>query len=217
MDKKYESDLTPREKRQLELQKLKNMNTGQKIDYLWTYYKWVLVVILIVILVIYLGVTMYRNIRTTELLSIAVIDADTATEENQARMEEDLLEWLQSGKGYEEVSVDTSIQSGEDYVSTAKRVATIGSGAMDLLICGEEAYDSFAEQDVFLSWEEVLGDQYQTYEPYLVDGKLDLSRSEKWQSYHLASYEPAYAGVYVSSENSENVVKFLEYFFEVAS
>lgn len=214
MDKKYESDLTPREKRQLELQKLKNMNTGQKIEYLWTYYKWVLVVFLIVILVIYLGVTMYRNIRTTELLSIAVIDADTASEENQARMEADLLEWMQTGKGYEAVTVDTSIQSGEDYVSTAKRMATIGSGSMDLLICKEEVYNSFADQDVFLPWKEVLGDQYQTYEPYLVDGKLDLSRCEKWQSYHLVSYEPAYVGVYVSSENNENVIKFLEYFFE---
>ena len=36
--KKYESDMTKKEKRQFEKQKLSNKTSKQKIEYLWDYY-----------------------------------------------------------------------------------------------------------------------------------------------------------------------------------
>ncbi|HIR25025.1 MAG TPA: hypothetical protein IAB34_05930, partial [Candidatus Egerieimonas faecigallinarum] len=44
MEKRYESDMTPKEKRELERKKLASMTLGQKIGYLWEYYKiWLLI------------------------------------------------------------------------------------------------------------------------------------------------------------------------------
>ena len=37
--KRYESDMTPKEKRELERKKLKQMTAGQKLEYIWAYYK----------------------------------------------------------------------------------------------------------------------------------------------------------------------------------
>ena len=33
--KRYESDMTPKEKRELERKKLKQMTAGQKLEYIW--------------------------------------------------------------------------------------------------------------------------------------------------------------------------------------
>ena len=37
--KRYESDMTPKEKRELEKKKLKQMTFPQKVEYIWAYYK----------------------------------------------------------------------------------------------------------------------------------------------------------------------------------
>lgn len=212
MERKYESDLTPKEKRKLELEKLRGMTLGQKAEYLWTYYKWVLAAAAAFIFLIGLAVSIYSGIRTEQLLSVAVLDAD-AVEEDREKLEQDLLELLRTRDRYQSVMVDTSVQSGGDYAAAAKRVATIGSGEMDLLICSKEVYGSLEEQEVFRSWPSVLGEEYKTYEPYMENGRLNLAKSSRWQSYHLTSYEPVYAGVYAGSENEKNILRFLEYFF----
>ena len=212
MKQKYESDMTPKEKRQAELEKLRGMSLGEKAGYLWTYYKIWLFVPVILIFVIWQGMQIYHNMQEVELLSVGVVDTNLNTEEGQEAFESDLLELLGTGDENEVVALDTGLSSGDDSASAMKRATVLGAGTLDLMICGEELYDSYDAQGAFADWEEILGEDYGKYESYFVDGRLDLSRSAKWDSYGLVIYEPVYAGALVSSENTEALRQFAEYY-----
>ena len=212
MNQKYESDMTPKEKRQAELEKLRGMSLGEKAGYLWTYYKIWLLVPVILIFVIWQGMQIYHNMQEVELLSVGVVDTNLNTEEGQEAFESDLLELLGTGDENEVIALDTGLSSGDDSASAMKRATVLGAGTLDLMICGEELYDSYDAQGAFADWEEILGEDYGKYESYFVDGRLDLSRSAKWDSYGLVIYEPVYAGALVSSENTEALRQFAEYF-----
>ena len=214
MEVKHESDLTPKEKRQLEFQKLKAMTLGQKIEYLWTYYKVWLVVLLAVILVGSIVATMIQNGMKVELLSIAVVDADLNAQDGVDQMQGDLLSYMGTGDKYETITVDASSRSGEDYTDVTKRMVLIASGTVDLFICNQDTYEEYDEQGGFREWSEILGDDYGQYEQYMTDGVLDLSKSEKWQEYGITYYEPVYAGVLAASDKDENLKQFVEFFFE---
>lgn len=210
MKQKYESDMTPKEKRQAELEKLRGMSLGEKAGYLWTYYKIWLLVPVILIFVIWQGMQIYHNMQEVELLSVGVVDTNLNTEEGQEAFESDLLELLGTGDENEVIALDTGLSSGDDSASAMKRATVLGAGTLDLMICGEELYDSYDAQGAFADWEEILGEDYGKYESYFVDGRLDLSRSAKWDSYGLVIYEPVYAGALVSSENTEALRQFAE-------
>ena len=60
--KRYESDMTPKEKRELERKKLKQMTAGQKLEYIWAYYKPHMAVALgIILLIVFIGQMIYRS------------------------------------------------------------------------------------------------------------------------------------------------------------
>ena len=204
--------MTPKEKRQAELEKLRGMSLGEKAGYLWTYYKIWLFVPVILIFVIWQGMQIYHNMQEVELLSVGVVDTNLNTEEGQEAFESDLLELLGTGDENEVIALDTGLSSGDDSASAMKRATVLGAGTLDLMICGEELYDSYDAQGAFADWEEILGEDYGKYESYFVDGRLDLSRSAKWDSYGLVIYEPVYAGALVSSENTEALRQFAEYY-----
>ena len=71
MEKRYESDMTRKEKRQNELKKLKSMPFKQKAAYIWEYYKGVFAGIIIACVIISIGVQMFQNSQLKSLLSIA--------------------------------------------------------------------------------------------------------------------------------------------------
>lgn len=214
MEKKYESDLTRKEKRQMEIEKLKSMSFKKKVEYLVTYYKWVLLVLLVAVFFISMGVNIYRGIRQKTVLSVVIADAVYDEESQVEKLQTDLLKLLGSGKKNEEVMIDTSAVSGETYGSAMKMTVVMSAGDTDILVCSGETYEEYAAQDAFLSWEEILGADYEKMQPYLEEGKLNLSKSEKWRAYHLTVYEPAYAGVLRSSDKKEEAVRFAEYFSE---
>ncbi|MDF2513942.1 MAG: hypothetical protein K0S04_3808 [Herbinix sp.] len=192
MDKKYESDLTFKEKRKLELQKIKNLSWQKRMEYLWTYYRYLIIVALAVILVIGTGVTMFQNQQRTQLLSIAIIDANpdkiTAIEE----LKEELLSYLGQKNKQDEVFIDTAATSVDTEENTAKLVMVMS----------------------FVDWKELLGDEYETYETYMTDGIIDLSRMSKWEEGGYTSYSPAYLCVLKKSEHLEKARSFLDYFLE---
>ena len=212
MEQKHESDMTPNEKRQAEIEKLREMSLGEKAGYLWTYYKIWLLIPVILIIVIWQGIQIYHNAREVELLSIGIADTGLDTTNGQEALESDLLGLLGTGDKYEVITLDTGISSGDDSAAVMKRATVMGAGTMDMLICGEELYEEYEAQGAFADWEEILGEDYRKYEEYFDDGRLDLSKSARWDSYGLVSYEPVYAGALVSSDKTDALRQFAEYF-----
>ena len=112
MASRYESDMTRKEKMQLEKEKLSKMNFKEKMAYIWEYYKAVIFGIIAVIFIIGTIVNIHENAKYYDLVSIAVVDY--AGLQDVSPIEEDIKEALGTGDKYEKVSIDTSYSFGED-------------------------------------------------------------------------------------------------------
>ena len=215
MEQKYESDLTKKEKRQLEWQKIKGMGAKDKLEYFWMYYKHVLVILFAILMFFSLLWTIYCNKRIIRVLGVAVVDAYYESNETVDALKEEMLQVLGTGEKYEAIELDlTATSTEEDYNAAMKMMVLLSVADMDLFICREEVFLGLEMDEAFLSWEEVLGEDYEKYASYIKDGYLDLNKSERWQQYGLTIYDPACAGVISSSQNVEKVKKIVEYFFE---
>ena len=209
MEKRYESDMTRKEKRQNELKKLKSMTFKQKVGYIWTYYKGVFAGIIIACVIISIGVQMFQNSQLKSLLSIAVVDSNYNHDEQVEALQNDFLAYAGTGDKHEVVDVDTSLLSGDDYNAVVKMTVVMGAGTADMMFCGEETYKKYKQQEAFLSWKEILGDDYSKYEEYMTDdGRLDLEKCPNWEKYNMVYYSPVYAVVMSSSKNLETVLNF---------
>lgn len=214
MEKRYESDMTPKEKRELERKKLATMTLGQKIGYLWEYYKIWLLILAVVIMFISMFVTMYQNSQKINLMGLAV--ANSTTLSDTSGVTEDLIEMLGTGDEHETVTVDTSYYFNEDIANTDPNIimkfsTMVAAQSIDVLISSEHVMDYYKDQEMFLmpseylSEEQIaaLGDRVSEY-GVRIDGSSLL---EKWD---LVAYEPVYFTVIANSPNVENAVKLLE-------
>lgn len=210
MQEKHESDLTPKEKRQMEFQKIKELKGMERINYLWTYYKVVLVIVLAAIFIISVAATMIKGALTENIFSLAVVDADFSMHVDD--LTEELNSLFKVGS-LQEISVDTSASSVEETGSEIKLSLIMTSvSETDVVVCGETLKDKYESMEAFQSWEEVLGDDYEKYESYMTDGYIDLSKCEKWQEKGYTAYEPAYLCVLAGSEHPDAVKVFVDYY-----
>ena len=194
-----------------ELEKLKQMSIEDRLWYIWEYYKGVFAGIIIACVIISIGVQMFQNSQLKSLLSIAVVDSNYNHDEQVEALQNDFLAYAGTGDRHEVVDVDTSLLSGDDYNAVVKMTVVMGAGTADMMFCGEETYKKYKQQEAFLSWKEVLGDDYSKYEEYMTDdGRLDLEKCPNWEKYNMVYYSPVYAVVMSSSKNLENCIKFLE-------
>ena len=131
-----ETDLTKKERRRIEREKLKGMGTGKKIQYIWMYYKIHMLCVLLVIGGVCLGVNIYRHAQMKTVLSIAVVNAGNYDSE---KVEEDVLKTLGTEDKYAEVSVAQNLMTDEtgedfDYYARIAYVTEIQSATVDILI-----------------------------------------------------------------------------------
>ena len=206
MASRYESDMTRKEKMQLEKEKLSKMNFKEKLAYIWEYYKAVIFGIIAVIFIIGTIVNIHENAKYYDLVSIAVVDY--AGLQDVSPIEEDLKEALGTGDKYEKVSIDTSYSFGEnlenaDYNTLMKFTAVIAAQSMDALICSQAVYDNYSNEATCEKYGIKAGDTC-----------LDISKLKKYQDMGLTYYEPCYLTVLVNTKNADNAAKLIEYLEE---
>lgn len=221
MGKRYESDMTAKEKFQAEIEKLKGMTWREKIVHIWAYYKPLLIAVLVIIIAADITIDAVQEARMEDLLCIGIADANSVdytnmtqqTDEYEA-LEKELLELLGSGSKYERVTIDTGIMTWAGETTGYEKISTmIGAEKLDILICREAVHQTYKAQDLFADLETVLGEDYSRYEAYMTDGAIDLSLSEKWMEGSWVRYSPVYMDVIADCGNYEQVKVFLEYFF----
>lgn len=211
---KHESDISPKDRRRLEWTKIKELKGKRKIEYLWSYYKGTLVIGIAAILVIVTGVTMYRNIRETPILTIAVIDADQEEPESFEALRLEILKVLDPKNKYSNVVIDTSgssVNTDENMAKTTILMSTAGD--TDVVVCNEDTYNRFNKEGIFADWGEILGNDYERYEPYMTDGVIDLSKSSKWCAGEYINYQPAYLCALKKSKHMKEIQILCKYFF----
>jgi hypothetical protein len=153
---KYESDLTPKEKRQMEFDKIKSLPFPKKMEHMWAYHKLILSTPIILILLIVFAYNMVQNIRTESVLNIAITngfetDVEWLTELTRER--------LNIENQFSEVTIDPNyitIDGEFDMSSVQKFVVIVAAGEMDILISNPDIYEIYKEQEFFMNMSEIF-------------------------------------------------------------
>lgn len=198
-----------------EWEKVKSLKGKKRLEYLWTYYKFVLLIILIAVLILYIAMNSYHHLTQKQLLSAVIVDMDRSCQNNADSLQKELLELLGSGDEKEIVKVDTSVSSQEDAETTMKLTISLSeNGGNDVVICNSDVYEEFLAEGAFWDWKDILGDDYDRYRPYIKGAAIDLSKSKKWKERSYVLYEPAYLCILNKTEQLENIKKFLDFLYK---
>lgn len=196
-----------------EWEKIKSLKGKKRLEYLWMYYRPVLYVLAVLILICCTLWTAVGNLRKETLLSVVIVDADRQAAERFDKLEAALLERLGTGSRKEEVSLDLSAVSREEDDSMMNMAMKLSVAEdNDAVILDEKTWERFRGQNIFADWEDVLGDDYPDYQEY-VTGKdrLLLSGANAWEEGGYVRYSPAYLCVLEKSERKDRVKAFAEY------
>lgn len=212
MEKRYDSDLTPKERRQKEIRKIKSLHGKKRLQYLWDYYKIVPAILLGCIVAGAFFATMIRGMNQTTVLSFVVTDANPMSD--WAGLNSDLLAVTKGDAKHPVVEIDSSVRSfGDANEEMNKTIKLSAANDTDLVVCGEKVLDEYEALDAFVSWQEVLGDDFAAYEPYIKDGMLDVSQSKRWQEGQYTAYEPAYLCMMHASKRPDSCRAVVKYLF----
>lgn len=209
---KHESDLTKKEKRELERMKLGSMSLGGKLQYIWAYYKPQIFGLIGVIAVFFIGKDIYQNAQIKTSLSVMVIDSTGSAQEAAAKkLEEDLGI---SDDPYHRVSLDESVRTGQsqkelDTYSQMSFTTKIAAKGVDILIAPEEFFDTLNGDDYFADLTEMLPQEvYDSFGENISKYSVTLDSKELGELLEV-NYEPLKIGILSNSENSENAVKWI--------
>ena len=117
------------------------MTWGQRLGYIWDYYKPLMAAILAVILVISIGVSIYRNMQINHLLNVYFVNCNS-TELDAEAITDDFAEYIGGIGAKDEILLDTStILDAEDtsqysMASQMKFTAVVAAGDVDVAIFG---------------------------------------------------------------------------------
>lgn len=210
LEKRYESDLSRREKYRQQWETIRGLKGRERLEYLWSYYKAVLVVLLALILVIYTVSVMIRGSREHTVLSVVVVDAVQTDDDAAETLAEGLLDMLQTGGEADQVEIVLSVNSLTDEDNIAKlRVALSTVGEADLVVCGASVCEEYAAMGAFADIRELLGDSAEQAERYMTDGQIDLTKCPDSILQDYVTYEPAYLCVLSHSDRMETAADAL--------
>ncbi|MDO4306057.1 MAG: hypothetical protein Q4C77_04420 [Eubacteriales bacterium] len=158
---KYESDLTRKEKRLLEKEKIKGMGMGKKLQYFWMYYKPVIFGFIGVIVLIFVLRDWYRNAQIEDILTIAVANGGMGETEEWA---EEIKADLGSTDENDRVSFILNLNTDEtgaefDYNAQMAFVAQVQAESIDVLVTTEAMCRKMGEQEFFSDLSEVLDEE----------------------------------------------------------
>jgi|GEM_PF-4363510 len=141
------------------LSELKHLSFKEKLQYGWDYYRWVLVVIVIVAFAVAGISDIRRNMKRTTVLSIAVPDImqDDTQEDLQATFSE-YIGGISEGE-YIDITLLPLMLAQEDSFNaqiTMKLTTIMAAGELDILVTNQVNYDSYSTQGAFYSMEELL-------------------------------------------------------------
>lgn len=158
-----------KEQIQNELKKLKSLTFKKKVEYIWEYYKWGIIVsafIISIVVSIITGIAR-NNPNAVNITACNLLPAMISSEEEELA-EEKLNDSFIRYSGMDKpskpvIDVDASVDlaAGDDYLSVMMRqklIATIGAGAVNIMISNEASMKDYAALNIFEDIREYLPD-----------------------------------------------------------
>lgn len=213
-ERKDELDLSKKERRLIEKEKLKGMGTGKKLEYIWMYYKPVIFGVIAAIALVFGIRDYYEGLKVKTVLSVAVVDSQNGDTDSTA---EEIKEQLgYEGDKYSRVEINVNMTSNEDgdgleYYAQMTYVTQIAAGTMDIMIMPEKVYETLYENNdqSFLNLKELLGEEnFQAFGNQTDETHISVTDSELATKFGL-SYEPICIVVPASTSEADNAAKWL--------
>lgn len=108
-ERKDELDLSKKERRLIEKEKLKGMGIGKKLEYIWMYYKPVIFGVIAAIALVFGVRDYYEGLKVKTVLSVAVVDSRIEDTDSTA---EEIKEQLgYEGDKYSRVEINVNMTS----------------------------------------------------------------------------------------------------------
>jgi hypothetical protein len=156
---RYESDLTSKEKRQIEIEKLKNLSFTGKLEHMWAYHKIILASpVLLVLLIVFIN-SMIQNSRMEDVLNIAITGGFQTEVE---ALTEKTREKLYIENSFSRITIDTNYVTidGEFDMNSAQKFAVLVAGqGIDILISNPSIYSIHIEHGAFMDLREIFSDE----------------------------------------------------------
>jgi hypothetical protein len=215
-EKRYESDMTRKEKRDLEKKKLKSMSGKEKLGYIWAYYKLHMAACLGVILVCcVIGQIIYRAQFDT-VFSAAVLNGGMGDSEVMA---EDFKKYIGDEDKYHEISIDSGMyftgDDSADYTSVMKLTTLISAKEIDVVVATKAQFDKYQDLDAFIPMSELLtAEQMEAYGDSVSEYGIHIGNNEMLEEYGMTTGDDAYMGVFNYVEDLDNSKKFITYVCE---
>ncbi len=213
VNKRYESDLTSKEKRKLEWEKLKSLHGKDRVAHIWTYYKTQMFLALLVIAVLYAaGKTIYRMQFNTVFYAIFV-NSDYGDEE---AMEVDFKSYLNDDDKFHEIVIDRGFyftgDDAQDYGYQIKLQALITGEHVDVMVADKDTFEKYAEGEAFTPMVKLLSDEdLEKYEDDLEPYGIRIRNSEVLEQFGFEMGDEVYLGVFYYAPYPENAVEFIKY------
>ena len=207
-----ETDLTKKERRQIEKEKLKGMGTGKKLQYIWMYYKVHMLCVILAIGAVCLGVNLYRHAKMETVLSIAVVNAgDFSSEEEQ----KNILEMLDTDNKYAQVSVAQNLMTDEtgedlDYYARMAYVTEIQAATVDVLVMPKALYEHEKDSGMYADLKETFGEDVFESLGAADAQHLEFDGSSKIAKEFGLSSEPVCVCLPGNVKNKENALKWIQ-------
>lgn len=195
MTQRYESDMTKKEKRLREREKLRSLSFAGKIEYIWMYYKAWFLVLAVGAAAVYLGISMYQGSKENVLVNIAIVGGTSQDTESIQALEQEVKEWLGASGKYDTVRVQANIPEDGGSVSSQTALTTlIGANAVDVLVCPEGVYEEYSVQGGFR------------------DNTLILQNNDIMKKKLGVTYDKVYISALINGEHAENADSVIAYF-----
>lgn len=141
---------------------MENMTYGEKLNHIWTYYKWVLVVVLILIMAVSVLLAVIENKRQITLLGGVTVNVQLS-EEGKAYLNEDYKQIIGTGNKRETVvlshtdieDVTNSALYESNYYAVMSLLALCSNKEVDYLILDQTGFEAMLIQGAYLGLDQV--------------------------------------------------------------
>lgn len=208
-----EDDLSPKEKRRIEKEKLKNMGWKGKLEYIWMYYKAPIFGVIAAIILVFVAVDMYQNAQVKTVLSIGIVNCTLSdTSELEEKTEEELG---CEGDKYSQVEIGVNLtteasQTEFEYYAQMAYVTQIQAGTLDVIVLPEKLYQALNKDEIFADIQELMGkDSFAEFGEQSDTTHLALTDSSINEELGV-SYEPVCIVVPYNAPNKDNVITWMK-------
>lgn len=213
-----------------ERQKLKEMSLSDKIWYIWEYYKFHIIGVFLVILVISIVATSVHNASIDPGIYCVVINNRSSQELDTSVLEQDFYEHMGFGEKQPVYAESMFITYGDQateysYAAMAKLSALIASKDLDIIIGDRENIDHYTSMDGLADLEQFLPqDVLAAAEDRLIYAadssgqsvatSIDISGTWLAERMHL-SQESSSLSIVSNLRHTDNAIALIRYIFDL--